>query len=191
MSDKKSSIFNAGRDLFLQKGFKDVNVSDITKQAGFSVGTFYNYYVSKEELFIEIYYRENEMAKKAIIDDINIDDDPLNIAMSFISQIMSTLKSNLILKEWYNKGVLADLEREYRNKEDKRDCFVYAFFRKLLEKWRAEGKVRNDIDDSQIFALVDSLIFLDTHKAEITMEPSVMKLLVEFIFKGITNLNKE
>lgn len=191
MIDKKSAIFSAGRDLFLLKGFKAVNVSDVTKQAGMSVGTFYNYYQSKEELFSDIYREENEMAKKAIMYDINLDDDPVSIAISFISGVMNTLQSNLILKEWYNQDVMGALEKTYRNEENKNDSFIYVFFKGLLRKWRAEGKIRSDIDDSHVLGLYDSLIFLDTHKDEATFDPVVMQLLVEFVMKGITDFKKE
>ena len=66
MLDKKTTLFNVGRELFLDKGFKAVNVSDITKKANLSVGTFYNYYSSKQELFSEIYYEENKNQKRDI-----------------------------------------------------------------------------------------------------------------------------
>lgn len=32
--DKKAALFEAAKELFLQKGFKDINVSDITKKQG-------------------------------------------------------------------------------------------------------------------------------------------------------------
>lgn len=191
MSDKKTAIFDAGRELFLLKGFRTVNVSDITKQAGVSVGTFYNYYASKEELFAEIYHRENEMAKKSIIASVNADDDPVSITASFMSQVMEHLKSNLILKEWYNRDILGELEKKYRDADDKSDSFVYVFFMRLLKKWRAEGKIRSDVDDSHILGLYDSLIYLDTHKEEARIDPLVMRLLAEFVIKGITDVKKE
>lgn len=50
--DKKAAIYEAGRGLFLLSGFKDINVSDITKRAGAGIGTFYNYFPSKDELFL-------------------------------------------------------------------------------------------------------------------------------------------
>ena len=67
MEDKKIEIFNIGRELFCSKGFKDTNISDITKKAGIAVGTFYSYYPSKEKLFIEIYLKENEKLKNSIM----------------------------------------------------------------------------------------------------------------------------
>lgn len=191
MIDKKTAIYDAGRDMFLIKGFKDVNVSDITKRAGVSVGTFYNYYTSKEELFADIYRRENEMAKKSIIKAVDTEGDPVSIITSFMSRVMDTLKSNLILREWYNKDVLGELEKKYRDQEDNNVSFVYVFFKELLKKWRSEGKIRSDIDDSHILGLYNSLIYLDTHKVDAGIDPLIMQLLIEFIIKGLTNLKKE
>lgn len=70
VEDKKLDIFNVGKELFSSKGFKDTNVSDITKKAGIAVGTFYNYYPSKEKLFIDIYMKENEKLKNSIMKSI-------------------------------------------------------------------------------------------------------------------------
>ncbi len=193
MLDKKAAIFEAGRRLFLSKGFKDINVSDITKRARVSVGTFYNHYTSKEKLFAEIYFRENEEAKRAIIDSVNLEDTPIAITTKFMSKILDTLNSNLVLKEWYDQDVAGDLEKTYREEENKNDYFVYDFFKELLKKWRVEERIRSDIDDSHILALFDSLIYLDTHKEEagIGHYPQTIQLLVEFIIKGITDLQKE
>lgn len=56
-------IFHCGKEIFKEKGFKETNISDITKKAGIGVGTFYNYYSSKEELFLDIYINENKIEK--------------------------------------------------------------------------------------------------------------------------------
>ena len=52
-------IYNCGKKLFVENGFKDTNVAKITKMAGMATGTFYNYYSSKDELFMEIYMDDN------------------------------------------------------------------------------------------------------------------------------------
>ena len=74
MEDKKAEIFRCGKELFSSKGFKDTNISDITKMCGIAVGTFYNYYASKEKLFIEIYLRENEELKRSMMAKVDVDD---------------------------------------------------------------------------------------------------------------------
>jgi len=40
--------------VFEEKGFNDTRIKDITDKAGTSVGNFYNYFESKEELFEEL-----------------------------------------------------------------------------------------------------------------------------------------
>ncbi|MDN6640459.1 MAG: TetR/AcrR family transcriptional regulator, partial [Tetragenococcus sp.] len=54
-TDKKQTLFDAARTLFLEQGFKKTNIAAITKQANVAVGTFYKYYSSKEEIFYEVY----------------------------------------------------------------------------------------------------------------------------------------
>ncbi|HBM80224.1 MAG: TetR/AcrR family transcriptional regulator [Clostridiales bacterium] len=186
MVDKKAEIFKAGRELFLLKGFKDVNVSDITREAGVGVGTFYNYYQSKGELFFDVYFRENEAAKKSIVRSLDLNDDPITLVTKFLSLSTGAIKKNRILQEWYNKDIFGDLEKRYN---DKYGCFLFDFYMDLLKKWKRENKIRSDIDDELLVALMNSVIYLDTHKEEIGIQyfPEVTKLLVKFIMKGLTD----
>jgi AcrR family transcriptional regulator len=179
----------AGRELFLLKGFKEINVSDITKEAGVGVGTFYNYYPSKEELFFDIYFKENEAAKKSIIESLDVNDDPIILATKFLSSSAETMSKNRILQEWYNKDIFGGLEQQYHDKYGKYGCFLFDFYMDLLKKWKLENKIRNDIEDELLFALINSVIYLDTHKEEIGIQyfPKVIQLLVEFILKGLMN----
>ncbi|THB67762.1 MAG: TetR family transcriptional regulator [Spirochaetaceae bacterium] len=50
----KKKLVQAGLDLFGSKGFHVVNVFEIAQQAGFSVGTFYLHFTSKEEFLDEV-----------------------------------------------------------------------------------------------------------------------------------------
>lgn len=187
MIDKKEEIYKSGRELFYSRGFKQTNVSGITKMAGVSVGTFYNYFDSKEKLFVEIYTKENEKIKKQITGSLNFNSDPLTIIKEFMTQSIIAMNSNLILKEWYNKDVFVELEQYYREDDRKNDYFLHDFFIELFKKWKAEGKIRNDIDDEIIIGFFDSLMYLDTHKEELRINrfPEMIQLLVEFVMKGL------
>jgi len=59
MEDKRTELYRCAKELFGEKGLKDTSIADITKMAGVSVGTFYNYFPSKDKLFMEIYVDEN------------------------------------------------------------------------------------------------------------------------------------
>jgi AcrR family transcriptional regulator len=44
MHEKRQLIFNIGKELFTEKGFKQTNIQDIAQHAGMGVGTFYNFF---------------------------------------------------------------------------------------------------------------------------------------------------
>lgn len=193
MSDKKADILNCGRELFSSNGFKDTNVSDITKMAGIGVGTFYNYYSSKEKLFLELFIEENEKLKRSIMKAVDLDDEPLKLIKQLMLLNISGMNSNPILMEWYNKDVFNKVEQQYREENgNKAVDFLYDSFIELIKKWQAEGKIRNDIDCEMVMAFFSSLINIDTHKEEIGIQyfPHILDYLAEFILKGLADFKR-
>lgn len=193
MSDKKVDIFNCGRELFSSKGFKNTNVSDITEMAGIGVGTFYNYYSSKEKLFMEIFLEENTKLKKSFMESIDLDGDPLKVVKEIMLLNVSGMNSNPILREWYNKDVFSKLEQHYREENGiKHVDFLYNSFLELIKKWQVEGKMRDDIDCELIMAIFTALINIDTHKEEVGVQyfPQILDYLAEFVMKGLTDYQK-
>lgn len=190
MKDIKTEIFNCGKALFQSKGFKETNISDITKMAGTGVGTFYNYYSSKEQLFIDVYMNENKIAKNQIVESLDANQDPITFVKEFMTRSFEAMHSNKILKEWYNRDVFRKLEKHYRETTDVES--MRSFYVGLLKQWKAEGKIRSDIDDDLLAALFDSLAYIDSHKEDVGIQhfPELIQYLVEFIMKGLTDCRK-
>ena len=188
MKDTKTILFNCGKELFSRNGFKDTNVSDITKTSGIGTGTFYNYYSSKEELFMEIYLEENEKLKKKIMKSINIDQDPGSVVKELMLLNLKGMKSNPILKEWYSKEVSVKIENYFREEKGlNRLDFMYQDFFEIIKKWQEEGKIRNDIDSTMIMAIFTSIITIEIHKEEIGLQyfPEILDYLTDFTMKGL------
>ncbi|MFZ5351455.1 MAG: TetR/AcrR family transcriptional regulator [Bacillota bacterium] len=194
MIDKKAEIFNAARELFYSKGFKDTNVSEIARLAGIGVGTFYNYYDSKEELFIEVYIKENEDLKKHLIESIDINEDPVALVTKLVTRNISAMNSNMILKEWYNKELFSKLEKHFYEKGylESMDDTMQSGKIELIKKWKAEGRIRSDIDVEMVGAIFDSILYIDIHKSEIGIQyfPQLLHYITEFIMKGLTDCPK-
>jgi AcrR family transcriptional regulator len=191
MTDKKADIFQSGRELFYSRGFKDTNVSWIAKNAGIGVGSFYNYYSSKEELFLEIYIKECEDTKKYILEFIDLNDDPLTTVTKFMIQNISAMNSNPILKEWYNRDLFNKLKQYFyeRGGMERIDEFMHSGKTELNKKWRAEGKIRKDLSDELISAMLTSILYIDIHKSEIGIQhfPQILRYMTEFIMKGLAD----
>lgn len=188
MIDKKAEIFSCAKELFSSKGFKDTNVSDITKMAGIATGTFYNYYTSKDRLFMEIYLEENMKLKKSIMESIDLEADPIDVMKEMMFLNIQGMNSNPILSEWYNRDIFSRIEQNFRKEKGFENIsFLYDSFIEVVIKWQNEGKMRSDIDAEMIMAIFAALINVDTHKEEIGLRyfPQVLEYLAEFTMRGL------
>ena len=188
MLDRKAELSRCGKELFSSKGFKDTNVADITKMAGMATGTFYNYYPSKDKLFMELFIEENVRLKKHIMEVINLDADPINVMKEMMYLNLKGMKADPILKEWYNREVFSRIEQGYREENGLEHVdFLYDSFIEVVRKWQLQGKMRKDITAEMIMAIFGALINIDTHKEEVGIKyfPQVLEYMAEFTMKGL------
>lgn len=188
MIDKKIELFNCGKELFSEKGFKDTSVSDITKRAKMAVGTFYNYYISKEKLFMEIFMSENVKLKQRVIGSLDFNKAPVEIIKELVYINIKGMNENPILKEWNNRDVYNKIEQIYRDENGMGQFdFLFDSFAEIIQKWQDEGKIRRDINVSMIMAFFTAIITVDAHKEEVGIQyfPEIMDYLTDFIMKGI------
>lgn len=52
--DIEDRIFLSAKELFYEKGYEQVNMKEIAKRAGMAVGTLYNYFSRKNELYFSV-----------------------------------------------------------------------------------------------------------------------------------------
>jgi hypothetical protein len=111
-----------------------------------------------------------------------------------VTQNAVEMNSNPILKEWYNKELFAKLEKQYYEHGgiEKFDELTNSGRMELIRKWKAEGKLRKDIDDAMINAIFSAIPYIDLHKSEIGIQhfPQILVHITEFIMKGLTECPK-
>lgn len=188
MMTEKVEILRCGRELFRAQGFKDTNVADIMKMTGLGTGTFYNYYSSKDMLFMEIFLEKNVKLKKSIMESIDLEGDPINVMKEMMFLNHQGMSSNSILKEWYNKDVFNKIEKIYREENGLENVnFIHKNFIEVVIKWQTEGKMRSDIDAEMIMGIFAAIINVDIYKEEIGLQyfPLVLEYLGEFVMKGL------
>jgi AcrR family transcriptional regulator len=191
LEDKKQLIFRSAHELFSKKGFKDTNVPEITNLAGVAVGTFYNYYNSKDEIFLDVFNFENEQIKKDLFSSITPDDDPISTMTRMMIRSRDLISSNLILREWYNKDLYSKMEKHFYESysNNRMNEFMQTYLAELIQQWQTEGKIRTDLDSGMVLALFNSTIYVDMHKTEIGIQyfPQLTYKLIEYIMKGVTD----
>ncbi|MDP2842955.1 MAG: TetR/AcrR family transcriptional regulator [Acetobacterium sp.] len=192
--DKKNTIYACAKLLFEAKGFKDTNVPEIAQSAGIATGTFYLYYSSKENLFMDIFMDENVKLKQSILAAVDTTREPLTVIQEIMQLNNQGILSNPILREWYNKDVFNKIEAKYREENGlEKVNFMYDAFIDVVKKWQADGKMRSDIESEMIMALFGAIIVIDQHKDEIGISffPEIQQLLTGFVLEGLQGKSKE
>jgi len=77
-SDKRTRIINAALTVFSRDGFQNSKIEDIARAADIGKGTLYEYFSSKDELFLEVFtsFKESVLSKYWVVLDDG--DDPLS-----------------------------------------------------------------------------------------------------------------
>ncbi|MCF8012438.1 MAG: TetR/AcrR family transcriptional regulator [Clostridiales bacterium] len=52
----REKIINTAREIFLSRGYQKTTITQIARKTNTGIGTFYNYFSSKSELFLNIFY---------------------------------------------------------------------------------------------------------------------------------------
>ncbi len=70
----KEKLFLAAKEIFSEKGFYETKISDIVEKAGVAQGTFYIYFKSKDDIFIELVKKLHSdlMKKLKVYSKVNI-----------------------------------------------------------------------------------------------------------------------
>ncbi len=116
-SEKKLTLKESAREIFADKGYKATSISEIAKQARMAVGSFYKYYESKEDIFLDVYIDENNIIRQTVIDNIDWDRDMVELISQIFGWSRSLISSNKILLEWYNSDISEKLHNYYSSEK--------------------------------------------------------------------------
>lgn len=82
IKEKKGTIEDAARELFIKQGFHATSMRDISRRAEVSLGNLYNYYATKEAIFESIingYLKEVDEKLRRIFEQIDEPLEPANL----------------------------------------------------------------------------------------------------------------
>ena len=184
--DKKQALKTAAYDVFSKKGYKATGISEIARQAGIAVGSFYNYYESKEAIFLDIYIDENNRVRQAMIEELDWEIDMIDLISQLFAQSRALVSSNKILAEWYNPAIADELHSYYSSEEGKVTNPFHQFLVKTFtNRMQAEGYSPEKIQE--ILQVYNLFYYMDMHITENDF-PDISKtveILATNFIKGI------
>lgn len=195
----EEQILQTAEELFLEKGFDATSTTDIAKKAGCNQALVHYYFRTKENLFMQIFEKKQEMVFSCL--KLKEESDFQTALNDFIDAYFELLMKNRKLPFFFiNELIMRDDRRQYFRKkviESPEYLKYYGAWNTMLQKEIAEGRVR-PIELSDLTLHIVSLIvftfislplysdFFEKDETEITTYLNHRKEAIkEVIFKGI------
>lgn len=147
-AETKMKIYEAARDLFLEKNVDDVSVDSIVEKAGVSKGCFYVHYESKAELvyiLIKDYVGEIDLDYKTYLKSISQDRSTLDIIILLTEKIADILENKIghdNMKWLYNSLLSSSISSEPTMSYNRE---LYKMFEEILSDGVRKGEIRSGI----------------------------------------------
>lgn len=97
----KEEILDSALRLFSEKGFYNVSMQEIAEESEFGVGTLYNFFESKEQLFIELMEAGIEKFGQTLIPILDSNKKEQEKLSEFIEAHIELIESNIKLIKLY------------------------------------------------------------------------------------------
>ena len=149
---RKEEIISACEKLYQTMSFKDITLKEIGNETSFSRPTIYNYYQTKEEIFLALYEREynrwNEELQRILLDNESLS----------VEQIAEKLASSIANREQLLKLLaMNNYDMEANSRPELLASFKVAYgesmknVRRILEKFCPEKSDREIQDFIYVF----------------------------------------
>lgn len=186
--DKKKILKEAAYEVFSKKGYKATSISEITKHAKMAVGSFYNFYDSKETIFLDTYIEENNRIRQLMINNIDWEGDVVKLTEQLFGQSRSLISTNKILSEWYNPAISSELHNYYSSEEGKESNQFYKFLvENFTNRLQTEGYSQEKIQEIlKIYTLFNYIDMNVTEKDIPNVSETTERLAIYFV-KGLFN----
>lgn len=174
--DKKQKIIDAAYDLFIENDYKDVNIRSIAKKAGISIGSFYQYFDDKDDLYL---FLMTEIEKKIYDKQKNRTGLYLTDTETIPIEEICTPKEIAFNRTWYNAPIEVKMKFYFGKYSKEMNSIVWD----ELVELNKSGKLVDGLDLEFIFHLYVTLMFnilMYFKEKNITDEEEIIRIKRKF-----------
>ncbi|MEA5079040.1 MAG: TetR/AcrR family transcriptional regulator [Anaerolineaceae bacterium] len=145
-----------------EKGIKTIGISEVAARAGVAVGSMYQYFPNRQGMIdfaidLSVHYLIDAVELyRQYLDSYSLYDGLL----AFVNAGVEMSRTQQGMLRFYGRAAYqGDPELSERVVKPVADCF-YSLVRDLLEKARARGEIRADVDIEAITRLINTLLII-------------------------------
>jgi AcrR family transcriptional regulator len=174
----RNKIYKNAITLMESNGFENITIEDICNKAGVSVGSFYHYFKSKNDIFFEIYKRADEYFEENVVENLNKDNS--------IDQIILYFKYYAT----YNMITGLDTVKQLYNSNNKQFIEKGRYLQKLLKDIVENGQKKSEISSSYTSDYIVEFLFISArglvydwclHEGEYNLEDKIIEFVTNIL----------
>ncbi len=153
--ETKNRIYTAAIDLMDREGFENITIADISKKAGVSVGAFYHYFTSKNDILAEIFHKADEYFSTQVNSGLEMESIPEKIVEYFDHYAKFNLTSGVELtQQLFNPKIKFFI---------KKDRPMLTILEDLIQEGQERQEIRADEDPEELarflFVMARGIVF--------------------------------
>jgi AcrR family transcriptional regulator len=175
----RERLLQAGRDGFTRVGLAKLTIADLARDAGIGKGSFYQFFASKEELFLAVQEQEEAAFKAALVRELDRAGSGRAAVRTLLLATATRLDEHPFLRRLLDPETLSELalrvapERLAAHREADR-----AYFVELLRGWACRGWLHPEVDPHVAFDVLTAA-FTITVQRELIGAEATHRALVE------------
>lgn len=187
----RRKIIDRGKDCFARYGIKKTGIEDLTEGLGISKSSFYSFFSSKEDLFLQIFKEEQEVLKDSILESsfLKYRSEPDKAIRAYLWYVLHVVDNHpiwrkvLIEKEHLELIISRSSEEEIKSIRRNNVSIILPFF----EEWAAAGLLI-DKPARILAATTQAVLSLLHFRNEIEKDdfPEVMDTFIDLLANNIT-----
>jgi TetR/AcrR family fatty acid metabolism transcriptional regulator len=154
--ETKNRIYTSAIELMDRKGFENITIADISDKAGVSVGAFYHYFTSKNDILAEIFHQADTYFATQVLPELDRTKSvPEQILQYFDHYARFNITSGVELtQQIFNPKIKFFL---------KKDRPMVTILEDLIREGQERSEIREDLDSEELarflFVMARGVVF--------------------------------
>ncbi|WP_164985257.1 TetR/AcrR family transcriptional regulator [Ammoniphilus sp. CFH 90114] len=184
----RKNLIQKGTELFILYGLKKTTIDNIATACGISKGSFYAFYETKEDLYLEIWLKEEAKFNEFLTEIMQSYDDAKEMLIEVCRGTFRYFEMNPFHRNMYEKKEMEQLVRKLA--PEKLSMLINqdnSTFVPLIKKLQEEKKII-PIDPETVMGIHRCLSMLPLIRQEVgaAVFPAAIEHMIQFIAEGLT-----
>lgn len=191
---KRQDILEAALNLFAEKGYHNVTMHEISAKAEFAIGTLYNFFKNKEDLYKALILETAEEFRDAILEAVEQSDDEVEKLRNFVKTKGEIFRAHIpVIRLYFSEthgesfSLSAGLDSEIRKLHDEFIKIIASIFAGGIAKKRFKKIADPYYLAVAIDGITTALLFLWLEAPECHPYPEDPDTILNILFKSLVD----